>query len=302
MIHHVYANRSNIGDWLAARGIQGLLAGVPLEEHLCDAPFVPDTLATLRRASERDLIVIGGGGLFMDYFVPFWEGFLDLIGDRTFVVWGVGVCDMKARPTIPDRALLDSIRARAAMLAVRDDHTRALMGLRDQQVVPCPAMNAVTTTPVAGRNLLYADAYDNIGERAHARVVQALSAFAAATDRAYLQTDNTIEAGRTGELHALLDRYAAADIIVASRLHGCILAAALGRKLLAISGDRKVEAFMQQAGLHEWVAPAETLEALESNLWRLSDQPEVADFVARARTANHALAQSVLALHETLQG
>ena len=40
MIHHVFANRSNIGDWLSARGIQALLGPQRVMEHLCDEPFV----------------------------------------------------------------------------------------------------------------------------------------------------------------------------------------------------------------------------------------------------------------------
>lgn len=301
MIHHVFANRSNVGDWLSARGIQALVAGLGLEEHLCDMPFVADTLRRLRGVGAHDVIVVGGGGLFMDYFEPFWRGFLDVIGERKFVVWGVGVCDMKARPSALERDLLRSIRARATLIAVRDDRTRALMDLPDRQVIPCPSMNTVTTTPAAGRSLLYADAYDNIGEYAHRGVVQTLAEFAATTGRTYVQTDNTIEAGRTADLDTLLERYVAADIVVASRLHGCIIAVALGRKVLAISGDWKVESFMGQAGLHDWVVPADTLDTLEADLERLHQQPEVYDFVNRSRAANTAFAQSVLALHETLQ-
>ena len=74
MIHHVYANQSNVGDWLSARGIQSLLAPRAVTEHFCDEPFVPATLAALSKAGPEDFIVIGGGGLFMEYFGPFWEG------------------------------------------------------------------------------------------------------------------------------------------------------------------------------------------------------------------------------------
>ena len=49
-VYHVYANRSNVGDWLSARGIQALLAPLPVTELLCDEPFVPETI-------ERDRIV-----------------------------------------------------------------------------------------------------------------------------------------------------------------------------------------------------------------------------------------------------
>ena len=82
MIYHVYANQSNAGDWLSARGIQALLAPREVREHLCDEPFVPQTIAALERATEEDFIVIGGGGLFMDYFEPFWKSFQKTIWKR----------------------------------------------------------------------------------------------------------------------------------------------------------------------------------------------------------------------------
>ena len=68
MIHHIYANQSNIGDWLSALGIQSLLPSVNVVEPFCDEPFTPDTLAALSECAADDFVIIGGGGLFMDYF------------------------------------------------------------------------------------------------------------------------------------------------------------------------------------------------------------------------------------------
>src|SRR5689334_13341095 len=109
MIHHVFANKSNIGDWLSARGIQALLAPCAVTEHFCDGPFVPQTLERLATLSENDFIVIGGGGLFMDYFVPFWEGFRVIAKRVPFCIWGVGYCDMKRENSRPPQALLEEI-------------------------------------------------------------------------------------------------------------------------------------------------------------------------------------------------
>src|ERR1043165_8456109 len=106
MIHHVFANKSNIGDWLSAQGIQRLL-GVPVIEHLCDEPFVPETLEALRELKANDLIVIGGGGLFMDYFVPFWEGFREIASRVPFCIWGVGYCHIKREDSRPPPSLLE---------------------------------------------------------------------------------------------------------------------------------------------------------------------------------------------------
>ena len=89
-VYHVFANRSNIGDWLSAIGIQKLLAPIEVVELLCDEPFIDDTIQVLTGATEDDFVVIGGGGLFMDYFEPFWRRFELLATEGLrFAIWGL---------------------------------------------------------------------------------------------------------------------------------------------------------------------------------------------------------------------
>ena len=83
-LHHIFANKSNIGDWLSAKGIQSLLSR-KVTEHFCDRPFVKKTLSELARASAKDFIIIGGGGLLMDYFTPFWQGFRKVAARVPFI-------------------------------------------------------------------------------------------------------------------------------------------------------------------------------------------------------------------------
>src|SRR6266850_1555870 len=124
MIHHVYANQSNAGDWLSARGIQSLLAPREVREHLCDEPFVPQTIAALERATADDFIVIGGGGLFMDYFEPFWKSFQKIAPRVPFAIWGAGACDMKLEPSRPRLELVSKIIRQSRLCKVRDELTR----------------------------------------------------------------------------------------------------------------------------------------------------------------------------------
>ncbi len=44
MIYHIFANLSNIGDWLSAKDIQKLLHPEQIRECLCDEPFVEETI------------------------------------------------------------------------------------------------------------------------------------------------------------------------------------------------------------------------------------------------------------------
>jgi polysaccharide pyruvyl transferase WcaK-like protein len=84
-------------------------------------------------------------------------------------------------------------------------------------------------------------------------------------------------------LQQTLDLYASADLIVTSRLHGCILALATGRKVLAVSADHKVESFMQAAGLRDWVLDLDDIGELPARLRQLEQQLSPAAFVERSR-------------------
>ena len=295
MIHHVFANRSNAGDWLSARGIQSLLAPWPVVEHWCDAPFVSETLATLARATERDFIIIGGGGLFMDYFVPFWEGFLSITERVPFVIWGVGYCDMKRERTIPPPKLIEEIVSRARLCVVRDDLThRHLARCQLPPPVPCPAMVAVpTAAAVPEPRLLHVDHFDNVGKVIHEFMVKTGEMFAEKTGRSYRQTNNLLPGGHFKALGRIVELYTSADLVLTSRLHGCIMALATGRRVLAVSADHKVESFMAAAGLSEWVMDLDSSGSLMERLHRLPEQKPPCSFVERARAQNRSVAARV---------
>ena len=127
VIYHVFANRKNIGDWLCARAMQSLL-DQPVVELMCDEPFVADTLARLSAAGPEDLVLIGGGGLLMDYFQPFWVGFEPLSRRLPFCLWGVGCCDMKRVDSAVDADLITRIVRRSRLCVVRDQLTRENCG------------------------------------------------------------------------------------------------------------------------------------------------------------------------------
>jgi polysaccharide pyruvyl transferase WcaK-like protein len=297
MIYHVYANQSNAGDWLSARGIQSLLGTSRITEHFCDEPFVPETLAALRHAGPDDFIIIGGGGLFMDYFVPFWEGFRTIAARVPFVIWGVGCCDIKHADTRAPLKLLSEIVRQSRLCVVRDELTREQ--LSDCQLPPpviCPTIIAVPTTGGEQKRLLHVDHYDNVGAEIYERMVAVADQFAERTGRSYRQTNNQIPAGHNGALQRTLDLYASADLVVTSRLHGCIIALATGRRVLVVSGDRKVDSFMQAAGLSDWVCELDEVDSLPARLETLFRQIIPAEFIERMREKNRGVAAQVCAL------
>jgi polysaccharide pyruvyl transferase WcaK-like protein len=300
MIYHVYANQSNVGDWLSARGIQSLLAPLELKKLFCDTPFVPDTINTLNEAGPEDFIIIGGGGLFMDYFVPFWESFLPIAARVPFIIWGAGCCDLKRIPSRPPRELLTEIVRKSQLCVVRDALTRSFFSDCElPSPIVCPAVNAVRVTPAGEKRLLHVDHFDSVGPENYDRMVAIAQAFAERTGLSYRQTNNLIPAGHNGALQKTLDLYASADLVLSSRLHGCIIALAMGRKVLVVSGDCKVESFMQAAGLGDWVCDLADIESLPVRLEKLVEQRWPVEFIELARLENRAVATEVSALLST---
>ncbi len=290
-IYHVFANRSNVGDWLSARGIQSLLAPLAVTELLCDEPFVPETIARLSAAAPDDLVVIGGGGLFMDYFEPFWRGFAPLAERVPFCIWGVGCCDMKRTNSRAPQSLIGPIVARSRLCVVRDELTRDfLSGHAPTRIVACPTLNVVNARP-PGQGFLHVDAYDNVGEEVYELMNRVGEEFAAATGRPFRTINNLIPAGDEHALNDVLDLYSGADLILTGRLHGCIVGLAMGRKVLAVSGDHKVESFMTAAGLGEWVLGLDETARLRGRLVALSSQPTPTRFLDTARRDNELVGQ-----------
>ena len=293
MIHHVFANRSNIGDWLSARAIQQLLQPLDVIEHLCDEPFVASTLAALRDADTQDLVVIGGGGLFMDYFNPFWDGLAAMENRPPICIWGVGYCDLKFEPTLPRLHTIGQVVSTSAICVVRDALTQRHLGMDGMSSpLPCPSMCAIDPQP-PGWGLLHVDNYTTVGASAYDVMDRLCREYAEHSARPYRQTNNRIEAGHEGQLGELLRRYALSDLVVSSALHGCVIAVAMGRPVLAVSGDHKIEAFMQAAGLGEWVLDARAVNDLPASLRRLPHQRQEPDFRDQIRAGNAAIALQV---------
>ena len=294
MIYHVYANQKNIGDWLSGRAIQMLVGATEVRELFCDEPFVPETLAALSQATVNDLILIGGGGLFMDYFTPFWEGFRPIADRVKFCIWGVGYCDWKRQPSRTPSSLLTGIIRRSELCVVRDELTRRhLSECHLPPPVCCPSINLVQTIP-PGNGVLHVDAWGEVGEANYEFMQTMGKDFAGRTGRNFNSLNNEVHPAREHELAEALDKYIAAELILTARLHGCIIGLAMGRKVLAVSCDRKIESFMEAAGLRDWVVDVEDVrENLPVMLEALPNQPDISDFIADVRGANHEIASKI---------
>jgi polysaccharide pyruvyl transferase WcaK-like protein len=298
VIHHVFANRSNAGDWLSAQGIQSLLTGLQITEHLCDQPFVDATLSRLSVAGPGDLVVIGGGGLFMDYFDSFWRGLNELSERVRFGLWGLGVVDLKLEDSRLDNSLQQRIVEKAAFCSLRDERSRQQLesSVSLPGPVVCPSVLALAPAAEQGWGVLHVDNLTTVGESAYEHMDQVAWRFAADTGRPYRRTNNLHRESDHRDLARVLDLYTASDVVVTSRLHGCIIGAAMGRRVVAVSGDWKIESFMKAVGLHEWVLPQEAVDVLPEVLRRIDEQPDPATYLDAARRAHRQTAVRVRAL------
>lgn len=289
MIHHVFANRTNIGDLLSAEGLQQLLGVRPME-HLCDDPFVDDTLRRLHLLGPDDVVLVGGGGLVMDYFEDLWRGLDDERFTARLVLWGIGACDLKAESTWPDQELARRVAARAEVCVARDELTRAFLDV-EAPPVPCPSLVRMPPARDAGAGLLHVNNHSTVGAAAYEVMRDIGLDYEQRTGLPFLETNNRIH--HTGELAQAVGRYGRVSMVMSSALHGCVLAVAAGRPVLAVSGDWKIEAFMEAAGLGEWVLDAADVDRVPALLARLPEQPSVTGFAAQARLQNERVAEQV---------
>ncbi len=297
MIYHIFANKSNIGDWLSAKGIQASLPGYPITELFCDAPFIMETIDRLKSLQPNDFVVIGGGGLFMDYFAPFWESFLDVSEQLSFGIWGVGYCDLTSEESLPPHDLIRDVVLQSRFCFVRDELTRHhLSELNLSPPVGCPSLLYLPDPTSNGRGLLHVDNYTTVGSAAFDKMHELGSKIASETDRAYRRTNNRIESGDEEQLRRCLQLYRDSDVILSSALHGCVIGVALQKKVVAVSGDRKIDSFMQSVGLRDWVCKNDKLGNLSELLENIDEQDSCRNRVLALRNANQEVAQRLRTL------
>ena len=121
-------------------------------------------------------------------------------------------------------------------------------------------------------------------------------AWAEATSRVFLETNNRHNADAEG-LESVLALYRRSDIVVSSALHGCLIAVAMGRPVVAVSGDYKIDEMMNDAGLSDWLLCQEQIADIQPCLAdALADQAMPVAYVERALVYGRTVADRVRSL------
>jgi len=222
---HVMSAGPGFGNWSAAEGVRRYLPA-----------SIPSVDFRSVDCSGVDVMVIGGGGFVHSEAEPFWRRVAD--SECRVVLWGLGACHHlthtgtggKLRPLDP--RIMDRIKPRIVLAAVRDAWTRDLYGL-DAEVLFCPTVKALEGVEARRSDAtLYAHHPGLVGEAESKRTAGLCDLF----------TDHTESPQRVIRLHA------SAGLCVASRLHGAIVSRALGVPYVALARDRKTVEFVRQWG------------------------------------------------------
>lgn len=261
----------------------------------------------LETRGPADLVIVGGGGLLKSSFDRFWSYVLDAHRRRNFqlIVWGIGVCDVKGQDTRGSRQLHDEIAERCSLMAVRDERSRECFSdTVPVAITGCPAIPfSQAAFPGGGRARsawLVVDRpglLEAMGEQEVRGGLAGVVGRASAPDRPLVSIDNLVRMpprplprdlaarlvpGRTerawiSRRHSSYVRryYLAADAIITSRLHGAMIASALGVPWIALSGDHKIEGFADLVGASDLVCGS--VDALRERLGDTSWRERVVD-------------------------
>ena len=275
-----------------------MLKPAELHELFCDGPCVEETLSALSELTPKDFIIIGGGGLMMDYFEGFWEGFRSIADRVPFALWGVGCCDLKRDNTSVSKDLMTAIVRQSRLCVVRDRLTWDFFSSRSlPDPVPCPSLSVIERRERPGKGLLHAVHAGIVDTETYQEICRLLKELAEESGRPYWETRNRIEPNARN-LQLELEKYSNCDVVISSRLHGCIIAVGMGKKLIALSGDRKIDHFMDSAGLKEWVLEIDDIGRLPEMLASLEKQESPGAFVDRVRQDHLLVSEKIKCLIE----
>lgn len=146
-----------------------------------------------------------------------------------------------------------------------------------------------------GFDVYYVANLTTVGPDAFDTMRTAAQRFAQTTGRVYRETNNRFKHEDAG-LEQTLRANEQSDLVISSRFHGCVIGLAMGRPTLAVSGDRKIDALMHDAGLGAYLLDRHDLADLSDGLLGLEQQEIPRTFLDHHRAANLRIAARVRAL------
>ncbi|MGB2963582.1 MAG: polysaccharide pyruvyl transferase family protein [Anaerolineales bacterium] len=247
-VFHIYANKSNVGDFLSALAIKKLIK-IKLQDLYWTARNSEFTTRKLNELNENDIIIIGGGGLLKDYFLSMWEMLIKNYKGNKIVIWGVGECVNKERENtrLPDE-VFDSIANIATKIYVRDYQTKLKFERCNAVVdlVGCPSMVLANKWQKTGDRYLLHIVHSQLMRNTILFWREKAIALAANMGLKYIEVNHIFPSNiikRYLYWIKLQYYYKNSSLILSSRLHGIIIGSTFNVPVIPISNDYKIEAY-----------------------------------------------------------
>ena len=90
-----------------------------------------------------------------------------------------------------------------------------------------------------------------------------------------------------------LEKYRRSDVVLSSALHGCVIGVGMQKKVIAVSGDWKIEGFMEQMDRGDWVVGLHELHRIDSLLEEVFKPTLDSGVAEKATSGNEAIAEEV---------
>jgi polysaccharide pyruvyl transferase WcaK-like protein len=250
MIYYCCANDLNIGDHFSMLGVKDAV-GLSGKEIFLERRKVP-LAKELDGLSSNDVLIIGGGGIIKDYFRKYWLDILKYKKKRNYKIYifGIGVCDHKhvSKSTVFEERLIKEIINNSKI-----SYLRPPIPIKDHRIKEtfCPSMlyiyNKYKNNNIPIKNqLLYVSHAGLVGKNIDLKIIKLLKEYCKEKGLSYFQVSN-IARNKDG-VESIMRKYLSSKIIVTSRLHGYIIGRSLGKKVVAISKDHKIEGFASIIG------------------------------------------------------
>ncbi len=259
---YIYANKRNVGDYISHKGIR-LLIGHSGVDLYCSKAWISEFEKYINKAHDSQKVaVIGGGGLLQPAFEDFWEKLLS--SKIKFYCIGIGINFMNGRPLLKEE-LLREIVSRSEMCIVRDNFTfnklSNLLGecsLSKLRLTACPSINFVNYLKKNNRlkqkaaqktlvHVFHPSDLRLIGANIEL-IRQNVMAYANSRSLEYVETDN-MSNDHINSISLINN----AELVVSSRLHGCIIAFSCQKRFIPLVCDNKTREFVESHAKCEWI-------------------------------------------------
>jgi hypothetical protein len=242
---YIYANKRNVGDYISHLGVKTIV-NIDGPSSFCSPAYLKQ-LEKYRSRNPDVMLVIGGGGLFLDAFTEFWN--LVLATKLKYCVVGVGITKMYGRKEMPPHTLKNVI-ASASYALVRDSESINRLGSYAQSgsvmMSVCPYLNcfsrAFWNKASHNNRLLLHMVHPSdlrLAETQLDIITRNLKAIATKLGLTYAEHSN-MSANHKKCLHGVRN----ARIAVSIRLHRCIMSYGMGILFLPLYCDYKMESFV----------------------------------------------------------